>query len=202
MNDPLAKIRLGILISGRGSNLQALINACLNSDFPAQIAAVISNVPDARGLERARQAGIPALVIDHKAFANKPAFEHAIHAALTEHGVDLVCLAGFMRIISPWLIEQWPERIINIHPSLLPAYKGLDTHRRALENGETQTGCTVHYVTPDMDSGPIILQRSVSIIAGDTPETLAERVLEQEHIAYPEAVRLVAETLQKAGTDR
>ncbi len=189
------KINLGVLISGRGSNLQALIDACKQPDFPARIAVVISNISEATGLERAMKAGIPVAVVSHKNHQDKEAFEDAIHTALKAHGAELICLAGFMRILTKRFIDRWPERLINIHPSLLPDYKGIHTHERVLRDGKTETGCTVHYVVPEMDSGPIIIQRRAPVLAGDTADTLAARVLEQEHIAYPEAVRLVANKL-------
>lgn len=191
------RIRLGILILGRGSNMQALLNACRAQDFPAEIAIVLSNKADAGGLAIARDAGIATAVIDHKQFADKPAFENAMDQVLRNHGVELVCLAGFMRILSAGFIDRWTGRIINIHPSLLPDYKGLDTHARALADGRTESGCTVHYVIPEMDAGPIILQRRVPVVAGDTADSLAARILEQEHLAYPEAVRTVADKLKE-----
>ncbi|MCC7305500.1 MAG: phosphoribosylglycinamide formyltransferase [Alphaproteobacteria bacterium] len=187
------KINLAVLISGRGSNLQALIDACESPSFPARISVVVSNIPDAYGLERARKAGIDTEIVPHKN-KSREEFEDALTAALNEHPVDLVCLAGFMRILTPHFITVWPH-IINIHPSLLPDYKGLDTHGRALKDGKTEAGCTVHHVIPEMDSGPVIVQKRVPILKDDTPETLAARVLEQEHIAYPEAVRIVAQKL-------
>ena len=175
--------------------MQALIEACRDPSFPAQAAVVISNRPDAPGLQRAAEAGIATAVVDHKAFTGKAAFESAIEAELRRHKIDLVCLAGFMRILSADFIRGREGRIINIHPSLLPDYKGLDTHARALADGRTQTGCTVHYVIPEMDAGPAILQKTVPVLPGDTADTLAGRVLAEEHKAYPEAVRIVAESL-------
>lgn len=186
------KLRLGILISGRGSNMQALINACKDASFPAEAAVVIANRPDAAGLGIASDRQIANALIDHKTFTSKTAFEGALDEALRRHKIDLICLAGFMRILSADFIERWPKRIINIHPSLLPDYKGLDTHARVLADGCTETGCTVHYVIPETDAGPVILQRRVPVLPGDTPDTLAARVLEEEHKAYPHAVRLVA----------
>ncbi|MCB1531870.1 MAG: phosphoribosylglycinamide formyltransferase [Alphaproteobacteria bacterium] len=183
---------LAVLISGRGSNLQAIIDACKNPEFPARIAVVISNKPDVYGLERARDAGIDTHVVPHSG-RPKAEFEAQLHEVISDYDVNLICLAGFMRILSADFIAKWPNKIINIHPSLLPKHKGLDTHQRALEAGDTQSGCTVHYVVPEMDSGPIIVQKSVPILDGDTPDTLAARVLEQEHIAYPEAIKLVAQ---------
>lgn len=189
----MAMLKVGVLISGRGSNLQALIAACATSGFPAQIACVISNKADAKGLDYAREANIPALVISHKDYADKPSFEAAIDAALNEHQVQLVCLAGFMRILTEWFAERWRDRLINIHPSLLPSFPGLDTHKKVLEYGSKITGCTVHFVRAEMDHGPIILQVAVPVFADDTEEMLASRVLKAEHKAYPTALRLIAE---------
>jgi phosphoribosylglycinamide formyltransferase 1 len=189
----MQKIKLGILISGRGSNLQALIDACKNENFPAQISVVISNVADVFGLERAKAANIPTETVPHKNYKTREDFEKAIQKILMAAKVDVVCLAGFMRIVTPGFISKWPGRMINIHPSLLPDYKGLHTHERVLQDGKKETGCTVHYVIPEMDSGPIIVQKTVHILPDDTPSTLAERVLAQEHVAYPEAVRIVAQ---------
>lgn len=187
------RLRLGVLISGRGSNLQALIDAAKDPDFPAEVALVISNKADAPGLDRARAAGIPALVIRPRDYADKPAHEAAMTVALEQAGVGLVCLAGFMRLLSPFFVERWCDRLINIHPSLLPAFPGLDTHEKALEAGVRFHGCTVHFVRVEMDTGPIIVQAAVPVADDDTPDSLAARVLTQEHIAYPLAVRLIAE---------
>lgn len=186
-------LNIGVLISGRGSNLQALIDAAQKPGYPARIVCVIANNADAAGLDHARAAKIPAHVIDHRAFACKEDFEKDITEKLEEHGVHLVCLAGFMRILSPWFVEHWRDRLINIHPSLLPAFPGLDTHRRAIAEGVKFAGCTVHFVRADVDHGPIILQESVPVMPGDIEETLAARVLVAEHRIYPEAVRLIAE---------
>lgn len=187
------RLRLGVLISGRGSNLQALIDAARDPDFPAEVALVISNKPDAPGLERARAAGIATEVIRPKDYADKPAHEAAVTAALMEAGVGLVCLAGYMRLLSPFFVDCWYDRLINIHPSLLPAFPGLETHARAIEAGVRFHGCTVHYVRVEMDTGPIIVQAAVPVADDDTPDSLAARVLEQEHRAYPLAVRLIAD---------
>ncbi|HBR68542.1 MAG TPA: phosphoribosylglycinamide formyltransferase [Rhodospirillaceae bacterium] len=186
------KLNLAVFISGRGSNLQSLIDACQSADFPARISFVLSNRSDAYGLERARKAGIPTSVVLHRDYPTRETFEDAMMAELAKHPVDLICLAGFMRILTPHFINRWPDKIINIHPSLLPDYKGLHTHERALADGKKEAGCTIHYVVPEMDSGPIIMQKRVPILPGDTPETLAARVLEQEHIAYPEVIRKLA----------
>ncbi|HYG85867.1 MAG TPA: phosphoribosylglycinamide formyltransferase [Azospirillum sp.] len=190
----MARLRLGVLVSGRGSNLQALIDAAADPAFPAEIALVLSNKADAYGIERAAKAGIETAVVSHRDFpGDKAAFEAAMDAELRAAGVELVCLAGFMRILSPWFVEQWHDRLINIHPSLLPSFRGLDTHERALEAGVRFHGCTVHYVRPEMDVGPIIVQAAVPVLADDDSHTLADRVLAAEHRIYPLAVRLIAE---------
>lgn len=187
------KLRLGVLISGRGTNLQALIRACADPDYPATIVLVVSNVPGAAGLERAEDAEIPTAVIDHAAFDNREAFDAALDDALREANVELVCLAGFMRILTDDFVERWRNRMINIHPSLLPSFRGLDTHQRMLDAGVAIGGCTVHFVRPEMDTGPIIVQAAVPVLPGDDADRLAARILEKEHIAYPLAVRLIAE---------
>ncbi|NQV46327.1 MAG: phosphoribosylglycinamide formyltransferase [Rhodospirillaceae bacterium] len=189
----MARLKLAVLISGRGSNLQSLIDACADPEFPAEIVSVISNVPDVQGLERAAMADISAAVIDHRNFDSREAFEATLNAALDDSGADLVCLAGFMRLLTAEFVNRWRDRLINIHPSLLPDYKGLHVHERVIAAGEAFSGCTVHYVRPDMDSGPIITQAKVPVEPGDTADTLAARVLAQEHIIYPEAVRQIAE---------
>jgi phosphoribosylglycinamide formyltransferase-1 len=187
------KLKLGVLISGRGSNLGALLAAAQDLAYPAEIALVIANRPQAPGIQLAAAAGLSVNVIDHKALADRAVFEGELDAALRAAGIELICLAGFMRVLSPEFVQQWQGRIINIHPSLLPAYKGLHVHERVLAAGETETGCTVHYVDAELDAGAIILQRSVPVLPGDTPDSLAARVLVQEHLCYPEAVRLLAE---------
>lgn len=188
------RLKLGVLISGRGSNLQALLDAVADSAFPAEVALVLSNRADAYGLERAAKAGVESAVIDHKPFkGDRPAFEAAMDARLRQSGVELVCLAGFMRLLSPWFVNQWRDRMINIHPSLLPSFKGLDTHQRVLDAGGRLHGCTVHYVRAEMDDGPIIVQAAVPVLDGDDADALAHRVLAQEHAIYPLAVRLIAE---------
>ncbi len=186
------RINLAVFISGRGSNLQSILDACAADNFPAQVGVVISNRADAFGLERAKKAGIATHVVNHKDFDTRAAFEEELLRVLSAHDIDLICLAGFMRILTPVFTSQWDGRFINIHPSLLPDYKGLNTHARVLEDGRNESGCTVHYVVPELDSGPIILQKRVAVLDGDTPDTLAARVLEQEHIAYPEAIKIVA----------
>jgi phosphoribosylglycinamide formyltransferase-1 len=188
------KKRVAILISGRGSNMTALIEAAKASDYPAEIVLVVSNRPDAPGLAHARAAGVATAVIDHTRFGDKrEAFEHALDDELRNNRIDLVCLAGFMRLLTPWFVARWSGRMLNIHPSLLPQFKGLDTHRRALEAGAKRHGATVHFVVPEMDSGPIVVQDSVAVRDGDTEATLAARVLELEHQIYPRALRAVAE---------
>lgn len=189
----MARLKVAVLISGRGSNLQALIDACADPGFPAEIRLVISNVAGAAGLERAARAGIAIRVIARGAFADRAGFEAAIDSALLEAGIELVCLAGFMRILGEAFVARWRDRLVNIHPSLLPAFKGLHTHERALAAGVRFTGCTVHFVRPAMDDGPIIVQAAVPVLPGDDPERLAARVLEAEHKAYPLALRLIAE---------
>jgi len=190
----MIKKRVAVLISGRGSNMAALIQAAKAADYPAEIALVVSNRADAAGLGRAREAGIAATVLDHRQFGdNREAFERALDAELHVHRIDLICLAGFMRLFTPWFVTRWNGRMINIHPALLPQFKGLHTHRRALEAGVKRHGATVHFVAAEMDSGPIIAQEAVPVIAGDTEQSLADRVLAAEHRIYPQALRLVAE---------
>lgn len=196
------RLTLGVLISGRGSNLQALIDACADPDFPADIGLVISNRPQAKGLERAQAAGIETLVIDHKAYDSRAAFDAALNDALTGRGIDLICLAGFMRLLDSDFCNQWRNRVINIHPSLLPAFKGLHVHERVLEAGVRLTGCTVHVLRPEMDSGPVLVQAAVPVLADDDAERLAARVLEAEHRIYPLAVRLLAEGRVRIDGDR
>jgi phosphoribosylglycinamide formyltransferase-1 len=189
----MAKKRVAVLISGRGSNMVALIEAAKDPNFPAEIALVLSNRSDAAGLVRARADGIATAVVDHTPFGkDREAFERAVQATLEDHRIDLVCLAGFMRLLTPWLVRRWEGRLINIHPALLPAFKGLHTHARVLAAGERTHGATVHFVVPEMDSGPIIAQGKVPVHDHDTPDTLAARVLEEEHRLYPLALKLVA----------
>ncbi len=186
------KKRVAILISGRGSNMMALVEAARDPDYPAEVALVVSNRPDAPGLQRAQSAGIKALAIDHKAYATREAFDAAVEAALMQAGIDLVCHAGFMRIQSDAFATRWLGRQLNVHPSLLPSFKGLQPHKQALDAGVRISGCTVHFVTPELDAGPIIAQAAVAVLAGDTPDTLAERILVAEHRLYPLALLLVA----------
>lgn len=188
----MARLKVAVLISGRGSNMGALIDACAVPDFPAEIVLVVSNRADAAGLETAKAAGVPTALIGHRDYPDRASFEAALNAALDAAGVELVCLAGFMRLLTADFVRRWHDRLINIHPSLLPKHKGLDTHARAIAAGDTEHGCTVHFVTAEMDGGPIIAQAQVPVLAGDTPDTLAARVLEQEHRLYPEALATVA----------
>jgi phosphoribosylglycinamide formyltransferase-1 len=188
------KKRVAVLISGRGSNMTALIEAAKAQDYPAEIILVVSNRPDALGLVRAREAGIATALIDHTAFGkHREAFERALNAELEAKRIEIVCLAGFLRLLTPWFVNRWSGRMINIHPALLPRFKGLDTHRRALEAGVEEHGATVHFVSVGMDEGPVIVQRSVPVLRSDTEATLAARVLEVEHQIYPQALRMVAE---------
>ncbi len=189
----MARLKTAVLVSGRGSNLQALIDASLAPSYPAEIVRVISNVPGAHGLERAAAAGIPTATIDHRKFDGRPAFEDALHAEIVSAGAELVCLAGFMRLLTKGFVDRWHDRLVNIHPSLLPSYKGLHSHERALADGVRFTGCTVHFVRAEMDAGPIIVQAAVPVQGGDDADTLAARVLQAEHACYPLAVRLIAE---------
>ena len=193
----MGRLKLGVLISGRGSNLQSLIDACTDTGaetaFPAEIVCVISNVVAAAGLVRAEAAGIPATVIDHKEFSGSDDFETAVNGALDAAGVELVCLAGFMRLLSDGFVARRHDRLINIHPSLLPAFKGLHVHERVIEAGVRFSGCTVHFVRAATDEGPIIVQAALAVHPADGPDTLAARVLAEEHRIYPLAVRLIAE---------
>jgi phosphoribosylglycinamide formyltransferase 1 len=188
----VARRRTAVLISGRGSNLRALIEACARPDASAEIVLVISNRADAAGLDHASAAGIATEVIPHHAFSTQVGFENAIDRTLHEHAISLVCLAGFMRVLSPWFVERWRDRLLNIHPSLLPAFRGLDTHRRVLEAGARFTGCTVHLVRAEVDDGPIVVQAVVPVRQDDTEDSLATRVLAAEHRCYPMALELLA----------
>lgn len=185
-------LNLAVLISGRGSNLQSIIDACAESGFPARIELVISNEPDAYGIERAKTAGIKTEIIHHKSYPSRREFEESLSKSLEKHPIDLICLAGFMRVLTPDFVSKWEGKMLNIHPSLLPAYPGLHTHERVLAAGEKESGCTVHFVTPGLDEGPTLVQKRVPVTGNDTPEILAARILEEEHIAYPEAIRLIA----------
>lgn len=189
----MAKLKVGVLISGRGSNLAALIEAATAADYPAEIGCVVSNRENAPGLAIAIAAGLPTAIVSHRDHPDRETFDRTVAAELERHGVELVVLAGFMRIFSPWFPTRWKDRLINIHPSLLPAFKGLHVHRQALEAGVRVSGCTAHLVTPDLDSGPIIAQAAVPVLADDTEETLAARILRQEHRLYPLVVRWFGE---------
>jgi phosphoribosylglycinamide formyltransferase 1 len=187
------KRRVAILISGRGSNMAALIQAAAAADFPAEIAVVISNKADAGGLEKARASGIPALTIESKPFGrDRAAFEAVLQSALDQHHIDLICLGGFMRLLTAEFVQRWYGRMLNIHPSLLPSFPGLEPQAQALRAGVKISGATVHFVIPETDAGPILMQGAVVVRDDDTPETLAERILEIEHRIYPAALRLVA----------
>ena len=189
----MARLKVAVLISGRGSNLAALIDACATPEFPAEIALVLSNRADAAGLAHATRAAIPTCVIAHRDFASRAAFDAALDGALARAGIELVCLAGFMRLLGDAFVTRWRDRLVNIHPSLLPAFPGLDTHARALAAGVRVAGCTVHFVRPTMDEGPIIVQAAVPVLPDDDTDRLAARVLAVEHRAYPLALRLIAE---------
>ena len=183
---------VAVLISGRGSNLQSLIDACADDNYPARIVAVISNNPDAYGLERAKKAGIPTAVVNHRDYEDRESFEVALDEQLKTFNAKFICLAGFMRILDARFVNRWKDRILNIHPSLLPSFKGLHTQERALEAGVRFTGCTVHIVRPEMDDGPIILQAALAVDPEDDADNLSNKVLELEHVIYPEALKLVA----------
>ncbi len=186
------KLPVAVLISGRGSNLKALLEASNSPDYPAEIVLVISNKNGAKGIALANTANIPVKIVRHKDYPDREQFDAALTDALEAAKVQLVCLAGFMRILSESFVDHWKGRLINIHPSLLPAYKGLDVHRRMIDDDVKTAGCTVHYVTAEMDDGPIIAQRTVPVLPGDTPDTLAERILKEEHNLYPECVMKIA----------
>ena len=198
----MARLKTAVLISGRGSNLQSLLRACAAKDFPAAIELVISNRADAVGLDHAKGAGIASAVIPHRDYRSREAFDAALTAALEAAQIELVCLAGFMRLLTAGFVAHWRDRLINIHPSLLPAFPGLDTHARALAEGVRFAGCTVHFVRSEMDRGPIIVQAAVPVLQDDTAASLAARVLEAEHRAYPLALRLVAAGRAKVVAER
>lgn len=189
----MARLKVGVLVSGNGSNLQTLIDLCATPDFPAEIALVVSNKPGVMSLERAARAGIATQVIPHRDFPDRLAFDQAIDAALRAAGVEFICLAGFLRVLSQMFVELWHDRIINIHPSLLPSFKGLHTHAQALAAGVRFHGCTVHIVRPLLDDGPILVQAAVPVLADDDEQSLAARVLKAEHQAYPLALKLIAQ---------
>lgn len=189
------RLRTAVLISGRGSNMMALVKAAQAQDYPADIALVIANKPQAGGLRRAQDAGIPTLAIDHTDFATREAFEHALDAALRAHKIEFVACAGFMRVLTAWFVSRWEGRLINIHPSLLPKYKGLNTHKRAIEAGDMAGGASVHWVVTEVDGGALIDQAVVPILDGDTPDMLAERVLACELVLYPRALKKAAQSM-------
>jgi phosphoribosylglycinamide formyltransferase 1 len=189
----MARKRVAVLISGRGSNLAALIAAAKDAHYPAEIALVVSNRADAAGLAHARADAIPTEIVDQAQYGkDREGFERALHAVLQQHRIDIVCLAGFMRVLSPWFVGQWRDRMLNIHPALLPAFKGLHTHERVLAAGVKTHGASVHFVVPELDAGPVLAQEAVPVLDGDTPQTLAARVLEAEHRIYPLALALLA----------
>lgn len=188
----MEKKRVAILISGRGSNMRALIEAARNPHYPAEITCVLSNRPDAAGLDFAKAANIATEVVDHRQFSSRQDFDAALHQTLVRYNVDIICCAGFMRVMTPAILDHWRGQMLNIHPSLLPAYKGTHTHERAIADGVKLHGATVHFVTPELDSGPVIAQAAVPVLPNDTPGTLAARVLEVEHPLYVKALALVA----------
>lgn len=198
----MAKLRVGVLISGRGSNLKALLDTCLTPGFPAEIVAVISNRPDAAGLKHAQAVGVAAIGLDHKKYDSREAFDDALHDALRMAGVEFICLAGYLRLLTEGFIARWPDRIINIHPSLLPAFRGLHAHEQALAAGVKLAGCTVHIVRPEVDSGPIIAQAAVPVLDADDVDSLSARVLEAEHKLYPLALKLIAEQRVRIAGDK
>ncbi len=201
MQPPATKPRVAILISGRGSNMVSLVKAAQAPGFPAEVVLVLSNKPDALGLETARGLGVEAIAVPARPFGkDREAHERAIDAELQARGVQIVCLAGYMRLLTPWLVQRWAGRMLNIHPSLLPKFPGLDTHERAIQAGEAEHGCTVHLVTEGMDEGPILGQARVPVLPGDTEETLAARVLEQEHKLYPAMLAALASKLQEGAS--
>ncbi|HJQ58395.1 MAG TPA: phosphoribosylglycinamide formyltransferase [Vineibacter sp.] len=189
----MARLKVGVLISGRGSNLLALLQACGQPDFPAEIVLVVSDRADAAGLGHADRAGVPTAIVPHRDYADREAFDRVVSAALEAAGVELVCLAGFLRIFSPWFPARWPDRIVNIHPSLLPAFKGLRVQQQAIDAGVRLSGATVHLVTADLDAGPIIAQAAVPVLPDDTADSLAARILAAEHALYPLVLRWFAE---------
>ena len=194
--------KVGVLISGRGSNMASLIDACAVDGYPAEIALVISNRPNAKGLATAEAASIPAIAIDHTQFDTREAFDAELDRSLREHEIEIVCLAGFMRLLAGDFVEAWRDRLINIHPSLLPAYPGVNIHDRVIDDGVRVSGCTVHYVRIGMDSGPIIAQAAVPVLADDTAATLNTRVLAAEHEIYPHALRMVADGTVRVSGER
>ncbi len=195
-------MKFAVLISGRGSNLQALIDACRDETCPGEIVLVVSNKAGVQGLERAREAGIPTQTFDPKAYADRETFDEAMSTAIKDAGAHFICLAGYMRLLSDGFVRQWRDKLINIHPSLLPAYKGLHVHERMIEDGARFAGCTVHFVRPTLDEGPIIAQAVVPVHPDDTPDDLAGRILKQEHILYPMVLKLIAQGRVRLSTER
>ncbi len=189
----MQKLKIGILISGRGSNMHSIIRACKQPNFPVEVAVVICNRPDAKGVQIAKDEAVNIVVVDHKNFADRPAFEAEMHHHLIENGVELVCHAGFMRILTEAFVTTWLGKQINIHPSLLPSFKGMHMHERVLKAGVKITGCTVHYITLELDSGPIIAQTAVPVLSDDDVASLSGRVFEAEHQLYPHVLRMIAE---------
>ncbi len=194
----MTRLRLAIMISGRGSNMDAILSAAQAPDYPAQPTLVLSNRPDAKGLDTAAAQGIATCAIDHKQFGkDREAFEREMDKALQSANIDIIALAGFMRVLTPWFVQRWSGRLINIHPSLLPKYPGLHTHQRAIDAGDSEAGCSVHWVTEGVDEGQVIAQARVEVLSGDTPETLAARVLPQEHMLYPKALQRACEQISQ-----
>ena len=189
------KIKTAVLISGRGSNMMAILKATQNNNYPAKLNIVISNKPFAEGLKKAEEFGIKTAVLDHKTYKNRHEFEKDLDTHLRAANIQIVCCAGFMRILSPWFVERWEGKLLNIHPSLLPKYKGLNTHKRAIESGDTIHGCSVHFINSELDSGKIVLQKSIEILSNDTPQSLSERLLIKELEAYPQALKKIANEL-------
>ena len=194
------KVKTAILISGGGSNMESLVSAAKARGFPAKIVLVICNRPNAGGIERAKRLGVPVVVIDHKDYPTREKFEREMDAALRKYEVELICNAGFMRILTPWFVKKWLGQQLNIHPSLLPEYKGLHTHQRAIEAGDKEHGCTIHYVSEGMDEGKIIAQTNIPLLANDTPDTLSARVLVEEHKLYPKVLKQVASEMLTSQT--
>ena len=191
----MRKIKIAVLISGRGSNMQAIVKACESADFPAQVVLVLSNKIDAAGLEFAREKNIKTAFVNHREFSSREEFDKKVSAEIEKSGAEIICLAGFMRLLSPWFVERWFDRLINIHPSLLPEFKGADAVGDAIKAGAKKSGCTVHFVRQEMDSGPIILQSEVMVSATDNKETLAAKILKEEHHIYPEALKILCNKL-------
>ena len=195
MNNQTLKTKIAILISGRGSNMQAIVKACQKPDFPAEVALVLANKIDAEGLKFAAEKNIKTAFVNHREFSSREEFDKKVSEEIEKSGAQIVCLAGFMRLLSSWFVERWFDRLINIHPSLLPEFKGADAVGDAIKAGAKKSGCTVHFVREEMDSGPIILQAEVQVSASDTKEILAAKILKEEHRIYPEALKIVCEKI-------